>query len=86
MADRREPDRRLSAASAQGGGRATRRAGREGGSTVTDTALAERAKAERFRHAAQLLREWTDELRDDDNRLLTEGAEEEEQDEDELAT
>jgi hypothetical protein len=53
---------------------------------VTDAVLAERAKADRFRRAAQLLREWTDELRDDDNRLLTEGAEEEEQDEDELAT
>jgi hypothetical protein len=46
---------------------------------VTDAALAERAKAERFRRAAQRLREWMDELRDDNDRLLIEDAAEEEQ-------
>jgi hypothetical protein len=48
---------------------------------VTDAVLAERAKAERFRRAAQVLRERADELQDDDNRLLTEDAEEEQNDE-----
>jgi hypothetical protein len=51
---------------------------------VTDAVLAERAKAERFRRAAQVLRERADELQDDDNRVLIEDAEEEEQNDEQL--
>ncbi len=52
---------------------------------MIDAVLAARAKAERFRRAAQLLRDRAEELRDDDDRPLIEGAEEEEQHDDELA-
>jgi hypothetical protein len=49
-----------------------------------DEAQREVAKAERFRRAARTLREWANDLRDDD-RLLDEDAEEEGQNDDELA-
>lgn len=51
-----------------------------------DEAVRETARAARLRRAAAAVRAWGDELRgDDDDRLLDEDAEEEDQDDGQLA-